>query len=129
MFLFNCWTTDENENENEIDDSESKQSEHNALENNSNSDDEQKRGSRDDSGNSLEIKRERNENNSTKIDGNDGETNTVNNGKSNTKFYLQFICLLRLKKMNYILLTSTWIFNKDEIDHGKKWLLLVFEKK
>lgn len=80
---------DENENENE--NSESKQSEQNSLDNNSNTDDEQKRansGNRSSSNsnnnnnsNDLEIKRERNENCSTKIDRNDGECNTVNNGK------------------------------------------------
>lgn len=72
---------DDNENENE--NSESKQSEQNSLDNNSNSDDEQKRGNSGDSSNSLEIKREQNENCSTKIDRNDGENNTVNNGELN----------------------------------------------
>ncbi|XP_031626559.1 B-cell lymphoma/leukemia 11A isoform X3 [Contarinia nasturtii] len=78
--------TPDDENDNENENSESKQSELNSLENNSNSDDEQKRGNSVDSSNCLEIKRERNENSgnsNTKIDGNDGETNTVNNEPSN----------------------------------------------
>lgn len=97
-FLPKLKNPDENENENE--NSESKQSEQNSLDNNSNTDDEQKRANSGGSSNSsssnsntnsnnnnnnnsndLEIKRERNENCSTKIDRNDGECNTVNNGK------------------------------------------------
>lgn len=69
-------SSDENEHEN----SETKQSESNSQD--TNSDDDRKRRNSADDTNSLEIKRERNENN-TKIDGNDGEINTASNGKSN----------------------------------------------
>lgn len=71
--------------ETEIENSETKQSESNSQD--TNSDDERKRRNSADDTNSLEIKRERNENN-TKIDGNDGESNTVSNGESNRTFYL-----------------------------------------